>query len=450
MTMLVSMLTKTTTKNIKPAILVILTLYLSLSSLAYGASNVSTIWSIDYRFSTNLHNSDLEFSRFSIASETRFSLSRNWSAQLEARAEFADDDVGLGTINGYSSLSRPLVDKKHTRLELDRAFIQWRKRAHSFTLGKQVTPWGVLDGVQITDRFDPVRRRDFIFTDVRPERIARWGARWRNKIGNFKLDTSFALDGTITQQAEPGTLFFTTSTRFTGGVDVTNTPVNISSQNRNNSLAQSTFGARVSHPLSEGDISFLMFRGPDTDPILSLTTHQSINEPNTVELNYQRRTLYGATYDVTIGETVLRAELAYIPDQPINIIGDTPLQSADTRRLLAGFGIDWSAPAQWFVNAQLAIDYIDAGELNLLRPDTDTILTLRAQRLFVNGRLLFKAELLGTLNQRDGVLRPELVYEYTDKLKLRSGIDWLFGDKNSQFGQFKDNSRLWFAATYTF
>jgi hypothetical protein len=175
-----------------------------------------------------------------------------------------------------------------------------------------------------------------------------------------------------------------------------------------------------------------------------------MNEPINVELSFHRRTLIGATYDVTIGETVLRSELAYIPDQSINILNDIPLQSAATRRFLAGFGIDWNAPDQWFVNAQLAFDYIDGGKLNLLRPVTDTILTLRAQRLFQNGRLLFKAELLGTLNQRDGVLRPELVYEYTDKLKLRSGIDWLFGDENSQFGQFKDNSRLWFAATYTF
>jgi hypothetical protein len=304
--------------------------------------------------------------------------------------------------------------------------------------------------VQITDRFDPVRRRDFIFTDVKPERIARWGARWRNKICNFKLDTSLALDGTVSQQAEQGALFYTSSTRFTGGVNISNTPVVVSSQKRDSGLVQSTYGVRISHPLGEGDISFLTFRGPDTDPILGLSSQQSMNEPINVELSFHRRTLIGATYDVTIGETVLRSELAYIPDQSINILNDIPLQSAATRRFLAGFGIDWNAPDQWFVNAQLAFDYIDGGKLNLLRPVTDTILTLRAQRLFQNGRLLFKAELLGTLNQRDGVLRPELVYEYTDKLKLRSGIDWLFGDENSQFGQFKDNSRLWFAATYTF
>jgi hypothetical protein len=37
-----------------------------------------------------------------------------------------------------------------------------------------------------------------------------------------------------------------------------------------------------------------------------------------------------------------------------------------------------------------------------------------------------------------------------DRVKLQSGIDWLFGDSNGQFGQFKDASRLWGSATYTF
>lgn len=133
------------------------------------------------------------------------------------------------------------------------------------------------------------------------------------------------------------------------------------------------------------------------------------------------------------------AEVAYIPDQHVNVISDTPLQSSQARRLLAGVGLDWNAQNQWFVNVnvQLAIDYlsldnrsldnVQAQQFALVRRATDTILTLRAQRLFLNGRILFKSELLGTLNQRDGVLRPELTYEYTDQIKLRMGIDWLFG-----------------------
>lgn len=433
----------------------LLILCIFLMNPAYAAQSASTVVSLDYQMAANLNNTDIELSRLSVSSQTRLRLNRDWSAQFEARAEAANDDVGLGTTNGYSAISRPIVDNSTVRVEIDRAFIEWRNRAHSLRVGKQVTPWGVLDGVQITDRFDPVRRRDFVFTDVRPNRIARWGARWRNQLGNFKLDASVALDGSVSQQAEQGAIFFTSSTRFTGGLDVSTMPVVISTESRSSVLKQSTYGLRVSYPLAQGDLSLLSFRGPDTDPLLSLLAPPSFNQAIAVELTYPRRTLYGATYDVTLGETVLRGELAYIPNQPVNVISGIPLQSSQARRVLAGVGLDWNAPNQWFVNIQLAVDYLSLNKVEaqpaaLLRPATDTILTVRAQRLLLNGRLLFKNEILGTLNQRDGVLRPELAYEYTDHVKIRAGVDWVFGNTNGQFGQFKDSSRLWFAAAYTF
>lgn len=429
--------------------LALVMLFMCYLNIAYASSNFATIVSLDYRAAAQLDNTDITLSRFSANTQTRFNLNRQWSAQLDTRVEIADDDTGLGASNGYASLNSPLIDDDNTRVEIDRAYVQWRKQAHSLTLGKQVTPWGVLDGIQITDRFDPVRRRDFVFTDNRPDRLARWGARWRNKLGDLSIDTSFAIDGTVSQQADIGALFFNTSSRFTGGLDISNTAVAISTQTRSHALKQSTLGVRFSYPVGQGDLSLLSFRGPDTDPILSLQNRLP-TKPIAVELAFKRRTLYGASYDVTLGETVLRAEMAYIPDQTVNILSNTPLQTTEVQRLLVGFGLDWNAPKQWFLNMQLAIDYIDSDAFTLLRPSTDTVVTLRVQRTFFNSRLLFKGELLGTLNQGDGVIRPELAFEYTDKLTLRAGVDRLFGDENGQFGQFKQQSRIWFAATYTF
>ncbi|WP_371192736.1 DUF1302 family protein [Glaciecola sp. SC05] len=417
---------------------------------AHAASDSSTIVAFDYRLGIDFKSQDISLSRLTVNTQTEVKLNHSWSAQLDLRAEFAEDDVGLGSTFHYAKLNRPLVENKNTRFEIDRAFLQWRSRAHSFTLGKQVTPWGVLDGIQITDRFDPVRRRDFVFTDVRPDRLARWGGRWRNKIGGFSLDASLAFDGTVSQQAEIGAQFFNTSPRFTGGLDITNIPLTISSQRRNSTLQQSTFGLRISHSLGDGDLSLLSFRGPDTDPIISMPADLATSHTVNVSLSFPRRSLFGASYDITLGETVVRGEVAYIPDQTVNIISSIPLQTVSTRRLLAGLGIDWNAPAQWFVNAQVAIDYLDQQSFTLLRPNMDAIMTVRAQRLFSNGRLLLKGELLGSLNQQDGVLRPEFAFEYSDQLKLRAGLDYLFGNINGQFGQFKDNSRVWIAASYTF
>jgi hypothetical protein len=68
----------------------------------------------------------------------------------------------------------------------------------------------------------------------------------------------------------------------------------------------------------------------------------------------------------------------------------------------------------------------------------------------MNERVMFKNELLTSVNQGDCSLRPALSYAFNDQLKLQAGLDWVFGDSDGQFGQFKPASRLWLAATYTF
>ncbi|MFT7314139.1 MAG: hypothetical protein ACI9J5_002281 [Paraglaciecola sp.] len=423
---------------------------------AYGDVTVqSSRISVDYRSALNLQDAELDLSRLTLSSTHEIKLSRQWSGQIDIQAHTADDNVGLGGTDNYASANRPLVDNSKGRLELSRAFIMWRKRATSLIIGKQVTPWGVLDGIQVTDRFDPVRRRDFVFTDVRPERIARWGVRWRSKIDSWSVDTSFAFDGSASQQAEIGDTFFFTSTRFTGGLALDDVRmggqgIEVVTPRPSHSLKQSTAGIKVAHSLGEGDMSLIAFRGPDTDPILSFQSGPIAGVPIKLSFDYKRRTVLGATYDTTAGAMILRMELAYIPDQPLNILAEIPLSQDRRKRMLAGFGIDWPAPDDWFVNAQVVLDYIDKDQLNLVRPSTDTLLTLRAQRSFYNARLLVKAELLGSVNQGDGVIRPVLAFDLNDRVKLQSGIDWLFGDSNGQFGQFKDVSRLWSSATYTF
>lgn len=419
--------------------------------------------SLEYRAALNLKHSDLDLSRVSLASRHTLRLNRQWSAQLDTLSQVAFSKTGLGSTDNFATLNQPLLDSTDARIELTRAFLMWRKRGTSVVIGKQVTPWGVLDGVQVTDRFDPVRRRDFVLTDMRPERIARWGIRWRSKLDGWHVDTSLAFDGTSTQQANIGDTFFLSSTRFTGGLSVADLglegqaptvdlaqALRIQTPEREHTVNQSTAGVKFGHSLGEGDMSVMLYRGPDTDPVIQLRQVMVASLPINVSFDYLRRTVLGATYDVTLGALVWRMELAYIPDQPLNVLGEQPLMQARAKRMLIGGGVDWRAPANWFVNAQLVVDHIREEELNLVRPATDTLLTLRAQRSFFNERLLFKTELIGSVNQGDGTLRPALVYDYNDNLKFQTGIDWLFGDPNGQFGQFKDDSRWWVSVKYTF
>lgn len=401
----------------------------------------------ELRYDLGLENDNgkRSLSRLSVRPEAKWRFGREWRAELSARLDFAKDDTGLGTSDNFSSLSKPLINKEDVRLELDRAVLTWRSGHKRISIGKQVAAWGVLDGVQITDRFDPVRRRDFIFTDVRPERISRWGVLGKTKIGSWTVEPAVALDPTASQQANFGDAFTPKATRFTGGLTLGDTPVQLRTEKRNRYVRDATVGLRVARDLGAGRVSMLAFTGPSTDPVIGLVSADTIptDAIPTIELRYPKRSLIGVSWDQTLGSIVLRGEAAYIPNQPVNVIDTEPLAQDRRERLLAGVGIDWKAPLQLFVNAQLALDNLSSGQQPLTRPKTDVIATVRVQRHFQQAGWKLSCEWIGSLNDGDGVMRPTVAKEFNDAVSFSVGADLAFGDRQGQFGQFEERSRGW-------
>ncbi len=384
-------------------------------------------------------------SRFTLRPDAEWRFAKRWRIETAIRLEVADDDTGLGSKATYSGAARPFLRSDDARLEIDEAVLAYRRRDLRLTLGKQTTPWGVLDGVRITDRFDAVRLRDFVLTETRPERIARWGVRARKKVAGLRFDFSVAFDPTVNQFSNIGDAFEPTAPRFRGGIpaDVAAPPVVVSDRDRY--WADATYGARISRTFGPATASALAFSGPETDPILAADLG-SDGAPG-VALIFPRRELYGAAIDVAAGATVLRFEAAHIPDQPVNTRTDEPLSFTRRPRTLAGVGVDWNAPGDVFVNGQLAVDHIDEADEMLVRPQTDVIATLRAQRRFAHDAWTVKAEFIGALSDGDGTFRPSVQYQLTDTVGIAAGVDALFGDRDEQFGQYRDQSRAWLRVT---
>ena len=380
--------------------------------------------------------------RLTLRPDLKARFGKRWRAELGLRVEFAGGETGLGTTDTFSDLSRPLLRSDTTRLEIDTATLSWRRRSTVLTLGKQTVAWGKLDGLQVTDRFAPVRQRDFILTDTRPERISRWGARFEHDLGDWRADWALALDPTVSQLARPGDRFFPTAPRNRAGflAGAALPPVTVS--DRNAVFEDATLGLRLSRRLRGADFAVLALSGPDTDPVFAA------GGPATspaVTLDYPRRTLVGITGSRTAGEFVLRGELAHVPDQAVNVAPG--LESDDRARWLAGIGADWSAPGDVFVNAQIGIDHIADGAASLTRPGTDTIATLRAQKGFVRDTVYLRGEYIGSLSDGDGVIRPMVEWQATDTVTVKAGADIVFGERDELFGQFRENDRLWVRLT---
>lgn len=382
-----------------------------------------------------------DLARFAAKSSIRLDIDDAWRFDGAVRLEAASDDVGLGRRDGFVAISRPILLGSDVRLEIDRATLSWRRGNTEVILGKQTVPWGSLDGLQVTDRFDPVRRRDFVLTDVRPDRISRWGARLRFHIGGVGVDVAAAPDSSVSQQAEPGATFEATAPRFRGGIPTAAGGLPIRKNQRELSLAEATYGLRLSQKIDAWDVTALAMSGPETDPTLSLAHHPS---GPMVELLHPRRLVFGVTAERSLGSTVIKLEVAHIPDQPVNILGSAPLARADRARTLIGAGLDWDAPDGWFANAQIAFDHIEqATGSPAARPEQDLIATLRLQRGFSNDTLLLKTELIGSLSDGDGVARASLEWRASDVVSLQVGADAVWGNRNDTFGQFEGGSRFW-------
>lgn len=397
----------------------------------------------DLRYDTAVetHDRDVSLSRLTLLPEAKWRFGKRWRSEVSLRLEWADDETGLGTTDNYASHSRPWIKSNRARVELDKASISWRGSKHRITLGKQTVAWGVLDGVRITDRFDAVRQRDFIFTDTRPQRIARWGVQTQSKLGTWRLDTAVAFDATVSQQANLGDSFSPVAPRFTQGLRLQGSNAAITTASRNHSWRDATVGLRATRNIGQSSLSLLLFNGPTTDPIFTL---DSIAAQPRLSLSFPKRTLLGLSWDRALGSLVLRGEAAYIPDQPIN--ATTPAAALTTTRRsrwLAGVGVDWNAPLKLFVNAQLGVDRVSSGHLQLARPTTDTIATLRVQRNFRQAGWLLRCEWIGSLSDGDRLIRPAIVRELNDSISVTVGADLAYGDPSGQFGQFHERSRGW-------
>ena len=395
---------------------------------------------VEYWGGVAIDGGDRTLSRVTLEPSARLQLGERWRADLALRAEYADDATGLGSLDTYSGAARPLIDADDFRVEIDRATLTRRIGAGALTIGKQTVPWGVLDGVQITDRFDAVRRRDFVLTDVRPQRQSRWGVRWRGYVRGIDVDTAVLTDPTASQLAGLGDAFEPLAPRFRGGLPAGAPALPVLVAERDDYLDDATVGVRLKRRFGNLEASVLTLQGPDTDPVLSLTG--TATEP-AVLLDYPTRRLHGATLEGSAGGAIWRLEAAFVPDQPVNVIGAEPLTVTDRQRWLVGAGLDLNAPDGWFLNAQIAVDHIERGRLELTRPEQDVVGTLRLQRSLRQDTLQIRAELLGTLNDGDGVLRPVIEWRGHNHLRVAVGGDLLFGRRDELFGQYADASRVW-------
>jgi len=417
------------------------------SAQKISVSNIGT-----YQAAYALEDHDLAQSKLAIASTVKTKLGRHWRLTAKTNFEVSGANTGLGTRATFTRLSRPAKLGSDARVELDEFTISRRVGHSQITLGKQVVAWGLLDGIRVTDQFSPVRFRDFILTDYRPERIATWGGRIKSRVSGVGVDIAVSFDPTGTQFAEIGSAFDADAPRNRGGIAtaqaglLSGIPVSVDFPTGVRDATR--VGVRLTKQFGDFRVSGQVIKGPSTDSVYELRGLAQ-GRPELV-LVYPDKTLWGASVEVPRGPVVLRFESAYIDNEPQNVKGGALFAQRRLARFITGIGGDWAAPHDVFVNAQLIADYSKGDADILLRHKKEVFATLRVHRDFMQEQLRAQAEYVGTLQDGDGVVRSSVRYRKSDNITLHAGVDVIFGNQDDLLGQFADQDRVWMRTTVGF
>ena len=199
---------------------------------------------------------------------------------------------------------------------------------------------------------------------------------------------------------------------------------------------------------------------PDSDDELSIRAYRSFGGAETALYYYQGHTkspagfnqqigkavfpklkVYGASIRKPLAKGIFNAELGY---RQLSTSNDVSINYSknDEWRALIGFeqeiAKELTAAVQYYVE---------------VKKDQDDrhLTTLRLQKQMLQQKLQLSLFNFYSPNQKDGYLRLNASYKYSDDLKLEIGSNAFYG-KNNQgfFSQFKDNNNLYGAIKLSF
>jgi hypothetical protein len=377
-------------------------------------------------------------------------IGENGSLVLEARLRLdAEEELEPGTpaLDSYAPISEPLTLGSAGTLELRDVYWESRFDAGIARLGKQQIVWGRLDGLKVLDVLNPQSFREFIVDDFGDSRISLWSAYVDVFAGAWRVEAAVIPDYTAHEIPEPGAWFELTAPRFRFGA-APGQPALPAVTDRGRSAAEDgALGLRLSRSLGRLDVSAVAYSGSDHEPLGRLRAAQG---GAVVERYHERRELFGASVETSLGAFALRAEAALQPSRVFNTRGDGGLATARADQVSAGIAADVDGPLGLLINLQFLWDEILDAPSDLVRPDRDRVATVFLRRSFAYETLGLEARWYHALDDGDDLYRLTLDYDLGDNSSLYLSGDWFTGTSSGLFGQFAARDRIVLGIRHTF
>ncbi len=330
-----------------------------------------------------------------------------------------------------------------TGFDLHEAWMEYAADGWDVRIGRQVIIWGKADGVQITDIVSPPDYTEFITRDLEEIRLPVDAAKFRllgDKIDVELIWIPVFKAAILPSAGNPWAI----EPEIPEQIRVTASPVDEPEV----SLENSEIALKVSAFLSGLDVAASVFHTWDDQPAMhrKVSRHDEVTDIH-FSPEHHRVTVFGLEFSRPWSDFVFRGEVAYYLGryfEPESVTGDPSRKNA--LNWLAG--IDWSPGNDWSVIAQLAGVAVVDHEPGIAAEKHALSGTLHVSRKLLRQTLILSSMFYYDVREQGFFDQVKAEYAVTDDVHLFAGID-VFGGGGS-FGQYRDNSQVWFKAKYSF
>jgi hypothetical protein len=413
-------------------------------------------------FSANYFAQDLDFSGFAryYAGYKTF----NGSDDMTISQATFNFNVEKTTDFGHFKINPMLYfrDADSLTLYLREAYLDIYFDNFDLRIGKQQVIWGKADGVFITDIVSPKNLNEFLLPEFDEIRIG---------ITAVKLDYYVADNHTIEAIWTPifnPTVYAPQNSiwhpQMSFGLTLPNNPpivIDRSKEYVKPSLENSEFYLKYSALTSAIDFEIMGAYMWDDDAALGKNVEftpvngQPVPTKVTVVPEYHRLSLAGGSFSTTLGPFVLRGEAAYYFGkyfQTKNPMVNNGLVEKDYIHYLIGVDFtlwDINFSGQFIQKAIMDYKENELLETPLFKEQYNNMATFLAHYSCLNETLTFEYFMYYDFNYDDALIRPRILYDYSDSINLQFGVN-IFTGTEGLFGQYNQNDMVYAKIYYNF
>ncbi len=347
-----------------------------------------------------------------------------------------------------------MYNSNNLQLNLREVYMDMYFKNFDLRIGKQQVVWGKADGVFITDIVSPLNLSEFLLPDFDEIRTGVIAAKLDYYIGNSTLEAIWIPQFTPTVRPDANSVWYIQPDfPIPPTFDWSKSTINPSLENSEMFLKWSAMTSKVDFELMGGYTW-------DDNPIMHVQKQFEIDNTSTpptptltgltVTPQHHRLTIAGGSFSTEIKGVIFRGEGAYYNGkyfQTNDPLAADALIQKDYLNYVAGldFNIGSVKLSTQFIQKYI-LDYND----DMSENEIQNTATFMARYDMMRETLHLELFSYIGLSDNDALIRPKISYDFDDSFSILVGGNIFVGERNGQFGQYKDNSMVYAKVKYSF